>query len=441
MTIKVAIVGAGSFVFARRLITDLLTWPSLQDAAITLLDVDADKLATMAALVRRMVAQVGTGAQVQGTMDLSEALDGADYVTVAIRVGQDHNNVAIPRQYGIDHSVGDTMGPGGVFYFLRNAPAVVEIAQTMQAHCPDALMLNYTNPMAMLSWAVTALTDIRYVGLCHSVQGTAMSMAEYIGAPFDEVSYWAAGINHMAWYLKYVWNGQDAYPLLRKAMEDPEIYRRDIVKWEVMKHFGAFVSESSIHMSEYVPYFRRTPELIDRHTDQHMWGVPPKGLDREELLERWRQRREQQEEENRRLAHGEDEIPITRSHEYFSRILNAAETNVPYVFNGNVPNTGLIANLPGTLHGHPAIVEVPILVDGCGLHPCYVGDLPPALAALNRSNLAVIELAVKGYLEKDRECIYRAVQLDPLTSSLLSLAEIRQMVGEMFAAHETYIDF
>jgi alpha-galactosidase len=441
MTIKVAIIGAGSFVFARRLVTDLLTWPSLQGATIALMDVDAGKLETMAALARRMVSQVGSGAQVQGTMDLREALDGADYATVAIRVGHDNNNVEIPRRYGINHSVGDTMGPGGVFYFLRNAPAVIEIAQTMQSHCPDALMLNYTNPMAMLSWAVTALTGIRYVGLCHSVQGTAMSMAEYIGAPFEEVSYWAAGINHMAWYLKYLWNGQNAYPLLWKAMEDPEIYRRDIVKWEVMKHFGAFVSESSIHMSEYVPYFRRTPELIDRYTDEHMWGVPTKGLDREELLKRWHERREQQEEENRRLAYGEDEIPITRSHEYFSRILNAAETNTPYVFNGNVPNTGLIANLPGAIHGHPAIVEVPIVVDGCGLHPCYVGDLPPALAALNRSNLAVIELAVKGYLEKDREYIYRAVQLDPLTSSLLSLSEIRHMVDEMFAAHEAYIGF
>jgi alpha-galactosidase len=441
MTIKVAVVGAGSFVFARRLVTDLLTWPSLQDATIALMDVDASKLETMAALARRMVAQAGTGAQVQATMDLSEALDGADYVTVAIRVGQDHNNVEIPRRYGINHSVGDTMGPGGVFYFLRNAPAVVEIADAMQKRCPDALMLNYTNPMAMLSWTVTSMFSIRYVGLCHSVQGTAMSMAEYIGAPFEQVSYWAAGINHMAWYLKYLWNGQDAYPLLWKAMEDPEIYRRDIVKWEVMKHFGAFVSESSIHMSEYVPYFRRTPELIDRYTDEHMWGVPPQGLSREELLERWRERREQQEEENRRLAYGDDEIPIARSHEYFSRILNAAETNMPYVFNGNVPNTGLITNLPGTIQGHPAIVEVPILVDGCGLHPCHVGDLPASLAALNRSNLAVIELAVEGYLEQDRECIYRAVQLDPLTSSLLSLPEIRQMVDELFAAHEAYIDF
>ena len=438
---KITVVGAGSFVFARRLVTDLLTWPALQDSTIALMDVNASKLKTMAALAERMVAQAGTQAQVEATTDLRQALDGADYVTTAIRVGQDRSNVEIPLRYGINQAVGDTAGPGGVFYFLRNAPAIVEIAQTIQEVCPDALMLNYSNPMVMLSWAVTALTGIRYVGLCHSVQGTAMAMAEYIDVPFEEVSYWAAGINHMAWYLKFLWKGQDAYPLLWKAMEDPEIYGRDIVKWEVMKHFGAFVSESSIHMSEYTPYFRRTPELIDRHMDERMWGVPPKGLSREDRLAGFITRRAQQEEENRRLAFGDDEIPIVRSHEYFSRILNAAETNVPYIFNGNVPNTGLITNLLAATDGRVAVVEVPIVVDGCGLHPCHVGDLPPALAALNRSNLAVEELAVKGYMEKDRECIYRAVQLDPLTASLLSLSEIRQMVDEMFEAHEAYVDF
>jgi len=438
---QITMVGAGSFVFARRLVTDLLTWPSLQDSTIVLMDLDETKLETMAALARRMVAQASTGARVKATTDLEEALDGADYVAVAIRVGHDRSNVEIPLRYGVDQAIGDTSGPGGVFYFLRNAPAIVEIARTMQRVCPGALMLNYTNPMVMLSWAVTALTGIRYVGLCHSVQGTATAMAEYIGVPFEEVSYWAAGINHMAWYLKYLWKGEDAYPLLWKAMEDPEIYARDIVKWEVMKHFGAFVSESSIHMSEYVPYFRRTPQLVDRHTDERMWGVAPKGLSQEERLADRVQRRAQQAEENRRLAFGGDEIPIVRSHEYFSRILNAAETYVPYVLNGNVPNTGLITNLSGAIHGHPAVVEVPIVVDGCGLHPCYVGDLPPALAALNQSNLGVIELSVKGYLEKDRECIYRAVQLDPLTASLLSLSQIRQMVDEMFEAHEGYIDF
>jgi len=438
---KIAFVGAGSFVFARRLVTDLLTWPSLQGSVIALMDLNEEKLGTMTALARRMVTQAGTGAQIVSTTDLREALDGADYVAVSIRVGSDRHNVEIPMRYGIDQAIGDTAGPGGVFYFLRNAPALLDIARTMQEVCPGALMLNYTNPMVMLSWAVTAATDIAYVGLCHSVQGTAMHLAEYIGAPFDEVSYWTAGINHMAWYLKFLWNGQDAYPLLWKAMEDPEIYKQDIVRWEVMKHFGAFVTESSVHMSEYVPYFRRTPELVDRHTDEAMWAVPPKGTTREQRRAMWRERRRQQEEENQQLAFGDGPIPIERSHEYFSRILNAVETNAPYVFNGNVPNTDLITNLPGTTGGRTAVVEVPIMVDGCGLHPCHVGNLPPALAALNRSNLVVEELAVKGYLEKDRESIYRAVQLDPLTASLLSLAEIREMVTEMFAAHEAYIDF
>jgi alpha-galactosidase len=268
------------------------------------------------------------------------------------------------------------------------------------------------------------------------VQGTAMTLAEYIGVPFDQVSYWTAGINHMAWFLKFLWKGEDAYPLIWQAMQDPEIYERDIVKWEILKHFGAFVSESSIHNSEYMPYFRRTPELIERYSSEKMWGVAPKGMTREQRMAEWQKRRQAQEDENHRLAYGEDEIPISRSHEYFSRILNAIETNTPYIFNGNVVNTGLITNLlPG------AIVEVPIVADGCGLHPCYVGDLPPALASLNRSNFNLEELAVKGYVNKDREYIYRAIQLDPLTASKLTLPEIRQMVDEMFEADNQFIDF
>jgi len=433
---RITVIGAGSYVFARNLVTDVLTWPSLQNSTIALMDIDETRLETMAAMARRMVAQVGASARIEATTDLRRALDGASYVTVAIRVGQSENHVAIPLQYGIDQAVGDTSGPGGVFYFLRNAPALVNIAKTMEQVCPDALMLNYTNPMVMLSWAVSRVTRIRYVGLCHSVQGTAMTLAGYIGVPFEEVAYWVAGINHMAWFLRFLWKGQDAYPLLRKAMQDPEIYARDIVKWEIMKHFGAFVSESSIHNSEYMPYFRRTPELIDRYTSDTMWGVGPKGTSREERRALFQQHRDQREAENQRLAYGQEEIPMERSHEYYSRILNALETNTPYVFNGNVPNTGLITNLP-----QAAVVEVPILVDGCELHPCYVGDLPPALAALNRTNLNVQELAVQGFLAQDRECIYQAVQLDPLTTTQLTLPEIREMVDRMFAADQAYIGF
>jgi alpha-galactosidase len=397
------------------------------------MDIDESRLETMAALARRMAAQLESPAQVLSTTDLREALDGADYVTVSIRVGESRSHVDVPMHYGIDQAVGDTMGPGGAFCFLKNGPAVVEVAQTMEEVCPEALMLNYTNPMVMISWAVSLLSSIRYVGLCHSVQGTAMTLSRYINASFDEISYWAAGINHMAWFLRYLWKGQDAYPLLWEAMDDPDIYEQDIVKWEIMRHFGAFVSESSHHNSEYMPYFRRTPEMIERYATRRGRGARG-GMSREERLAAMRTRRQERAAQMRKLAYGDDEIAIERTHEYFSRILNAIETNTPYVFNGNVVNTGLITNLtPG------AIVEVPIVADGCGLHPCYVGDLPPALASLNRSNLNVQELAVKGLVGRDRECIYRAVQLDPLTSAVLTLPEIRRMVDEMFEADREYI--
>ena len=431
---KITLIGAGSHVFARNLITDILTWPSLQDSTITLMDIDESKLDLMAALARKMVKQLGVGAQVEATTDLREALANADYVTVAIRVGQSRNHISIPHKYGINQAIGDTLGPGGVFYFLRNAPAIIEIARAMEEICPGAPMLNYTNPMVMLSWAIHETTNLRYVGLCHSVQGTARTLAKYIGAPFEQVSYWTAGINHMAWFLDFRWKGKDAYPLLWQAMKNPDIYEQDIVKWEIMKYFGAFVSESSVHNSEYMPYFRRTPELIDRHTSERMWGVVRRGQDVEERWARILERREARAAEYRRLAYGDEEIPIERTHEYCSYILNAAETNVPFVFNGNVPNTDLITNLLTD-----SIVEVPIMVDGCGLHPCHVGDLPPALAALNRTNLSLQELAVKGLLEENREYIYRAIQLDPLTSSVLSLPDIRQMVDEMFEADQEYI--
>ena len=431
---QITIIGAGSFVFARRLITDILTWPSLQDATIALMDINEERLTIMAALARRMVAQAEVGATIKATTDLDTALTGADYVAVAIRVGQSRNHVTIPRTYGIDQAIGDTMGPGGAFYFLRNAPAIVDIARAMARICPDALMLNYTNPMVMLSWTVHALTGIRYVGLCHSVQGTAMQLADYIGVPFEEVTYWVAGINHMAWFLRFQWRGEDAYDRLWEAMEDPEIYKRDIVRWEILKHFGAFVTESSVHNSEYMPYFRRTPALIDRYTDPAMWAVGPKDEPPEARHQRRAASRRERQAENERLAYGDAPIAIERSHEYFSRILNAIETDTPYVFNGNVPNTDLITNL-----NRDAIVEVPILVDGSGLHPCHVGDLPPALAALNRTNLNVQELVVRGFIEEDRELIIRAIQLDPLTASVLSLPEIRRMVGEMFEADASYI--
>ncbi|NLX36921.1 MAG: alpha-galactosidase [Chloroflexi bacterium] len=426
---KIAMIGAGSHVFARRLIADVLSFPALEAAEIALMDLDADRLRTMKALADRMVLQGNKPARITATTDLTTALQGADYVTVSVRASDSRHHITIPERYGINQAVGDTSGPGGVFYFLKNVQAMVDIAQAMEICCPNALMLNYTNPMVMLSWTITDLTDIRYVGLCHSVQGTAQTLAGYIGVPFNEVSYWAAGINHMAWFLEYRHRGKDAYPRIYEAMQNPDVYESDIVKFETLKHFGAFVSESSVHLSEYLPYFRRTPEMIARYTNPRMWGVVDGDLSPEARWQRALARRAEQDAHLHEMAYGDAPIEMGRSHEYCTRIINAIETNEPYVFNGNVPNTHLITNLPPR-----AVVEVPILADGCGLHACHVGDLPEALAGLNRSNLTVQALAVEGYEQHDRECIYRAIQLDPLTASLLTLDQARDMVDELFAA-------
>ena len=433
---KLTIVGAGSFVFARRLITDMLTFPALRDSTITLMDVNEDKLRVMEQLARRMVEQENTGARIESTTDLRAACEGADYVATAIRVGDSRHNTQIPDKYGISYGIGDTSGISGVFYFLYNAPAMLEIARTMESVCPDALLLNYTNPMTMLCWTINELTRVKYVGLCHSVQGTAMQLASYIQKPFEEIAYRVAGINHMAWFLDFCWQGQDAYPLLWEAMQKTEVYERDVVRWELMKYFGAFITESSIHNSEYNAYFRRTPELSERYLNEKMWGVSPKGWTREDRYAHWARQREAQDAENRRLAAGPEAIPVERSHEYFSRILNAMETNIPYVFNGNVQNHQLITNLPGE-----CVVEVPIMVDGTGLHPCYIGALPPALAGYDRMNLNVIELAVRAFVDQDRKYVYQAAQMDPLVYSQLSLPDIRKMVDEMFVADQNLIAF
>ena len=433
---KLTIVGAGSFVFARRLITDMLTYSSLKDFTISLMDINESKLEMMGRLATRMVEQEKTNAKIEVTTDLRQACEGADYVTTLIRVGDDWNNVHIPRKYGIDYAIGDTSGISGTFYFLRNASAILNVARAMEEVAPEGFLLNYTNPMTMLSKTILDLTQIKYVGLCHSVQGTAQQLAEYINVPFDDISYKVAGINHMAWFLDFKYKGKDAYPLLWKALENPEVYEKDVVRWEILKYFGAFVTESSIHNSEYNSFFRREPEMIDRYTNEKMWGVMPKHWTAEERLAYFDKMRIEQEEENKKLINGDAPIPVERSHEYFTRILNAVETNQPYVFNGNVRNNGLISNLPGN-----SVVEVPITADGTGLHPCFIGELPPVLAAYDQINLQVQELAVKGFIEKDRKYIYQAALMDPLVASKLQFPEIHKMVDEMFASDERFIDF
>ena len=429
---KIAIIGAGSVVFARRLISDFLTFPALQDSHIALMDIDAESLQTITAWTQYAIEQTGVGATVSSTTDRRVALKDADYVIISIRVGGIEavmEDFRITGNYGIEHSVGDTMGPGGVFYFLRNGSVIVDIARDMEELCPNALMLNYTNPMVMICWALNELTSIKNVGLCHSVQGTAFQLADYMDIPRDELRYWTAGINHMAWYLKLEWQGADVYPRLHEAMQNAEIHTKDPIRFEIMKHFGCFVTESSRHMSEYVPYFRRNSALMAQYELSSLRG---------RNWEAWIQKRDEKYQQMVEEVKSQPQIELARTHEYCSFILNAIETNIPFRFNGNVPNgdaTGsVISNLPSN-----AVVEVPCLVDGTGIHPCYVGNLPAELAALNRTNLNVQEVIVEAMKRQDRELVYRAVQLDPLTAAVCSLDETRAMVDELFAVHDAYL--
>jgi alpha-galactosidase len=446
MMTKIVIIGAGSLVFTSRLTADILCVPELADSTIVYVDTDQAALDLITRFGHKAVAQERLPATIEATTDRRQALEGADYVITTFRVGgakATSLDIHIPLKYGIDQAVGDTIGPGGIFYGQCHIPLILDVCRDMEALCPDALLINHTNPMAMLCWAVNSATKIKNVGLCHSVQHTSEQLASYIGAPYDEISYWVAGINHMAWFLRFEWKGQDAYPLLRQRLAEwdqaggdeslvaddqpanpyygGEPWAWDTVRRELFRQFGYYVTESTPHLSEYIPYFRRNPDLMKRY------ALRRRSV--EEFEQRWLTRREARRETLRQQAEGDKPIPMQRSSEYTSYIIEAMETNKPYRVNVNVRNTGLITNLPPD-----SAVEVPCLVDGLGVHPCYVGDLPPQLAALNRSNINVQELAVKAALEGDREALYQAVALDPLTSTLLSFEEIHQMVDEMFEA-------
>jgi alpha-galactosidase len=301
---------------------------------------------------------------------------------------------------------------------------LLDIAKDMEELCPNALFINYSNPMAMNCWALNKATKIKNVGLCHSVQGTAMQLAEYIKVPYEEISYWVAGINHMAWFLEFKKGNEDLYPKLWQAMEVPEIYIKDAVRFEIMKYFGYFVTESTHHMSEYIPYFRKNPERIKELIPQR-W----------DYLEICKSGWQPHYEKIKREINEEEPIIIEKSHEYAAPIIYSMETGNPCRINGNVNNDNLITNLP-----KDCCVEVPCLVDKLGIHPCFVGDLPPQLAALNRTNINVQELAVLGTLEKDPNKIYQAVMLDPLTSAILEPREIKKMVDEMFMEEKEWIN-
>ncbi|MEY7848417.1 alpha-galactosidase [Natrarchaeobius sp. A-rgal3] len=429
---RIALVGAGSMVFAKTIVGDVLSFPELADSEIALMDVDEHRLEQTARVAEAMVENANLEASVESTTDRREALEGADYVLNMINVGGTEpfeNEIRIPESYGVEQAIGDTLGPGGIFRALRTIPTMLEIAADVEELCPDALLLNYTNPMAICCRAIDEATDVDVVGLCHSVPHTASAIAEYVDVPANELEYWVAGINHMAWFLTLEHRGEDLYPRLREAMTDDEIYERDTVRFEMLDHFGAFVTESSHHVSEYLPYFRTDPETIEEMTGTGYAGRMPTAT----YLEGWKERSDERDDA---LADVDvDDVTIERSEEYASRIIHSIETDTPRRLNLNVSNeTGTIANLP-----EDACVEVPCLIDGTGVHPCRVGDLPTGLVALNRTNVNVHQLAVDGALENDREAVHRAVKLDPLTAAELTLDEIHAMTEELIDANEAYL--
>jgi len=428
-------------VFTRNLTRDILTFPELQDSEIVLMDIDGERLSRALKLVSRMAETAKSPVRVIATTDCRQALDGADYVVVTIQVGgndQWEADIGIPERYGVGQSVGDTIGPGGIFRGLRHLAVFDGLLDDMAELCPRALVLQYSNPMAILTWR-TALSGLRVVGLCHSVQQTARLLAGYCEVPDDELTYWVAGINHQAWFLTLEHRGEDLYPRLCSHLDNRESLALEPVRFELMRRFGYFVTESSGHASEYLPYFRKRPDLLtslvetfeSAGSDYSAWlgygrtGGCVAGMRRTESA---------YEHEVAGQIAGTEPIELRRSEEYGARIIHALETGTAVRINGNVPNQDLITNLPAG-----ACVEVPCLVDRAGVHPCAVGDLPPQLASLNRSNIAVQELVVKGHLERDREAIYQAMALDPLTAAVCTLEEIWKLTDDMFAANKSWL--
>jgi alpha-galactosidase len=433
---KIAFIGAGSLEFTGELVRDILTFPLLQDATISLMDIDAERLKFAETAVSKIFTEGIYPANVVATLDRAEALKGSDVVLTTILSGSTEvwrHDIEIPKKYGVDINVGDTRGPSGIFRFLRTLPDMMDIVRDMEKVCPDAVLLNYTNPMAMLVSAIQKQTFIKVTGLCHSVQGTAMMLADWIGAPFDEIDYLCAGINHQAWYMEYKWNGVDAYPLIHKAItERPEVYNEEQVRNEMYLALGYYVTESSGHNSEYNWWFRKRPGLIEKYCT-HGTGWNP-GEYAYILKEYQHNEATWKDQVKEKLAQPLTEEDLERGHEYAAYIINALQGGEMFKFNGNVPNTGLITNLP-----EDACVEVPVVVDKAGIHPIYVGALPPETALLTQLSSGIEELAIQASLTGDPTLVYRAICHDPLTASVLSLREIKDMVNELFAQHKDYL--
>jgi alpha-galactosidase len=418
---RIVFIGAGSVEFTKNLLGDILAFPELAASEIVLHDIDRERLETAAAVARWTNDALGTQATLSSTLSRREALEGADYAINMIQVGG-HDatllDLELPLRHGLRQTIGDTLGIGGIFRALRTMPVMLAIARDMESECPDAWLLNYTNPMAMLCWAVYAGSSIeRVVGLCHSVQGTTRRLAEIVGVPFEDVTFLGAGINHQSFILRFERDGESLYPLLDAAIErDAELART--VRVEMYRRLGYFPTESSEHSAEYVPWFMRHDQEVERF---RVWV--------NEYIQRSEENLDEYDRIRAALAAGEG-FEIERSLEYASLIIHSIETGTERVVYGNVRNMHLVDNLPDG-----CCVEVPCLVDRAGVQPTHVGALPPQLAALNRTFANVCELTVRAALEDRVDHVYHAAMLDPNTAATLTLGEIERLVDELLDAH------
>jgi alpha-galactosidase len=426
---KITFIGAGSTVFAKNLLVDILSFPELADSQLCLFDIDSERLQTSEIVANRIAQTLGIKPIIETTTDRARALADATYAINMVQVGGYQpgtvTDFEIPKKYGLQQTIGDTLGIGGIMRALRTVPVLIEICRDMEQYCPAVVHLNYVNPMAINCWALTRATRIRTIGLCHSVQHTAEDLAIDIGVPLEEINYLVAGINHLAFFLKFERNGEDLYPLIHKVIEEGRVPPENRVRYDMLRRLGYFVTESSEHFAEYVPWYikRERADLIERYNiplDEY-----PRRCERQ--IREWKFLRKS-------LETPDTPLDMERSVEFGSGIIHSMETGVPRVVYANLENTNLITNLPPG-----CCVEVPCVVEKNGIQATHIGALPPHLAALMQANINVQALTVEALLTGNRDHIYHAAMLDPHTGAELDLDQIWQLVDDLIARHAEWI--
>lgn len=427
---KISIIGAGS-AFTQEIAMDILLIEGIQGGTIALVDIDEKRLEIARKLVLRIIEMSGKSWEVIASTDRRKVIAGSQFVINQIEVGGLQTvryEFEIPLKYGVNQCIGDTLGPGGLFKTLRTLPSWMEIVRDIEDLCPDSIILNYTNPMSAVTLLTSRITEIPVVGLCHSIQNTSRQLAKYAGIPYEEMKWRAGGINHMSWFVELTHQGRDLYPVIRERIQNPDLLKKDPVRFDAMKYLGAFVSESSGHFSEYIPYYRKRQSLIDLHCSTGYNGATGYYADNWPI---WRQ---ENDEKITQQLEGTLPLELKSSNEYAAIIIEAMLKNEPKVIYGNVPNEGLIQNLPQN-----GVVEVACMVNRNGVNPCRFGSLPEHLAALCRTNMAFFELAVEAVLNNDKEMARHALMVDPLSAAVCSLAEIGDMFEELYEAERDYI--